>query len=73
MRKKKLLLSALAVLTAVCLFTGCGQQGEKTAAQETNKNEITVGVTPGASEEIMEVVIKEAEKAGFNKSFKRIW
>ena len=70
MRKKKLLLSALAVLTAACLFTGCGQQGEKTAAQETNKNEITVGVTPGASEEIMEVVIKEAEKEGLTVHLK---
>lgn len=54
---KKLMIAAAAALAIVAFAAGCGS--EKKAA-----NEITVGVTAGSSEEIMEVVAKEAEKQG---------
>lgn len=61
MRCKKIVLIALALVAAASLFAGCGNQSNS-ASQE--KKEITVGVTPGASEQIMDLVTKEAAKEG---------
>lgn len=60
MKLKKLIAIALTVVAAAIL-TGCGSQNTGTTQE---KREITVGVTPGASEEIMDVVVKEAAKDG---------
>lgn len=65
---KKIVLAVVTIITAALLLAGCGTQ----SAQNTNgaaeakaeKKEITVGVTPGSSEQIMEVVAKEAAKDG---------
>ena len=55
MRCKKIVLVALALVAAASLFAGCGNQSNS-ASQE--KKEITVGVTPGASEQIMNKIIR---------------
>lgn len=62
MNWKKVTIFALTILTAVGLLAGCGSKSGNTATQE--KSEITIGVTPGSSEQILEVVAKEAEKQG---------
>lgn len=62
MKFKKLIVLALTVITAAGLMAGCGSQSTSQAPQE--KKEITVGVTPGASEQIMEIVKQEAAKDG---------
>ena len=63
MKLKKVLLGLVSVLAAASLLTGCGN--DKTAdksAAPAEKKTITVGITPGDSEQIMEVVKKEAAK-----------
>ncbi len=61
---KKLLISAVAALAIAGFVAGCGGGAKKDA------NEITVGVTAGSSEEIMEVVAKEADKQGLKVNVK---
>ncbi|MCH4166353.1 MAG: MetQ/NlpA family ABC transporter substrate-binding protein [Megasphaera sp.] len=71
MKLKKLIAIALTVVAATAILTGCGSQNTGTT-QSQEKKEITVGVTPGASEEIMDTVVKEAAKDGLTvhvKSF----
>ena len=71
MKLKKVLLGLVSVLAAASLLTGCGN--DKTAdksAAPAEKKTITVGITPGDSEQIMEVVKKEAAKQGLNVEVK---
>lgn len=63
---KKLLISAAVVMAAAGLIAGCGSH----SGTKADKNEITVGVTAGSSEEIMEVVAKSAEKQGLKVNVK---
>lgn len=65
MKVKQWLVAILAVLTAVAVLVGCGSSTDsKDAGKSGEKKEITVGVTPGSSEQIMELVVKEAAKKG---------
>lgn len=63
MNWKKSIFVAAAALAAAGIIAGCGSS-ENTAPAAANKKEITVGVTPGYSEPIVEFVAKEAEKQG---------
>ncbi len=68
MNMKKLVIAGLAALTAVAVFAGCGSQKE--AAAPAEKSKIVVGITPGTSDQIMEVVKKEAAKQGLEVEVK---
>ncbi len=69
MKLKRILLIAVSLITALAVLVGCGSNtSEGGAAGE--KKEITVGVTPGSSEKIMELVVKEAEKQGLKVNVK---
>lgn len=61
---KKLLIAAVATIALAGLITGCGGQSTK------EKNEITVGTTAGASEEILQFVSQESEKQGLKVNVK---
>lgn len=60
MNIKRLLVLGLALIAAVAVLAGCGSD----TASSGEKQEITVGITPGFSEEVMEEVVKEADKQG---------
>jgi D-methionine transport system substrate-binding protein len=62
MNLKKIAIITFVLITTASLFAGCDNQNINSASQE--KKEITVGVTPGSSEQILEVVAKEADKQG---------
>lgn len=70
MKFKKLTITAIAVITAMAVFTGCGSNTDSSKAAPAEKNEITVGITPGSSEQIMEVVKEEAAKQGLKVNIK---
>lgn len=59
---KKILVGVFALVTLLGLV-GCGSE-KKEAPKSGEKKEITVGVTAGSSEEVLEFVAKEAEKNG---------
>lgn len=63
MKLKHILIAAAAAAAIVGTLAGCGG-GEKKAEAPKEKTEITVGVTPGYSESIMEFVVGEAAKQG---------
>ncbi|WP_302221931.1 MetQ/NlpA family ABC transporter substrate-binding protein [Acidaminococcus timonensis] len=69
MKLKKWIAGAVAVLALAGLTTGCGSSDKKAAAPAEKKT-ITVGITPGYSEEVMEVVKKEAAKQGLTVEIK---
>ena len=70
--KKKLLFLSAAALMAAAVISGCGSSQDKApaSAAKAEKAEITVGVTPGPYEQIMEVVTKEAGKQGLKVNVK---
>lgn len=68
MNVKKIVVLALAVITTAAILTGCGSQ--KASAPAAEKKEITVGVTPGSSEQILEIVAAEAAKQGLTVKVK---
>lgn len=70
MQVKKWLVAALAIVTTVGVLVGCGADTSKTAAAPAEKKEITVGITPGSSDQIMEIVKKEAAKQGLTVNVK---
>lgn len=70
MKIKRFILAALAIITAMALFTGCGSNSDSNKSANAEKNEITVGTTPGSSEEIMEFVKEEAAKQGLKVNVK---
>lgn len=61
---KKLLITAVAAIALAGFISGCGSQAP------ANKNEVTVGTTAGASEEILQFVAKESEKEGLKVNVK---
>ena len=63
MNWKKTILITLAAAAAAGMISGCGDS-KKDIPAAAEKKEITVGVTPGYSEPIVEFVAKEAEKQG---------
>lgn len=62
MKLKKWIAAAVAVLALASLVSGCGS--DKKAAAPAEKKTITVGITPGYSEQIMEVVKKGSRQTG---------
>lgn len=70
MKLKKFIAGAISVLALASLVGGCGDSGKKNAAQPAEKKTITVGITPGYSEQIMEEVKKEAAKQGLTVEIK---
>ncbi|WP_299413204.1 MetQ/NlpA family ABC transporter substrate-binding protein [uncultured Dialister sp.] len=69
MNWKKTLALSLAVLAVAGTISGCGGD-KKDAKAPAEKKEITVGITPGYSEKVMEFVAKEAEKQGLKVNIK---
>lgn len=69
MRFKKTLALSLAALLAAGTFAGCGNDKQEAKAP-AEKNEITVGITAGYSEQVMEFVAKKAEKEGLKVNLK---
>jgi len=67
MNFKKTIALSLAALAIIGL-AGCGGGDKKAASSAASsaqvKNEISVGVTPGYSEEVVEFVVGEAKKQG---------
>ena len=61
MNWKKTLALSLAALAVAGAISGCGGD-KKDAKAPAEKKEITVGITPGYSEKVMEFVAQEAEK-----------
>ena len=70
MKLKKWIVAALAIVTTVGVLAGCGADTSKQSAAPAEKKEITVGITPGSSDQIMEVVKKEAAKQGLTVNVK---
>ncbi len=69
MNFKKTIALSLATIACVGFLAGCG--GEKKAASApAEKKEITVGITPGYSEQVMEFVAKEAAKQDLKVNIK---
>ncbi len=64
MSMKKWLLGVLAAAAVIGTVSGCGSSPSASSAAPSAKSEITVGVTPGPYEQIMEAVTKEAAKEG---------
>lgn len=63
MKLKKWIMASVMVLAAAGFMAGCGS-AQKAGSTAADKNEITVGVTAGSSEQILEFVSKEAAKQG---------
>ena len=69
MKLTKAIALSLAALVAAGAITGCGDQKKETKAP-ADKKEITVGITSGYSEQVMEFVAKKAEKEGLKVNLK---
>lgn len=69
MNWKKTLALSLAALAVAGAISGCGGDKKDTKAS-AEKKEITVGITPGYSEKVMEFVAQEAEKQGLKVNIK---
>lgn len=67
MKFTKVLAISLAGLAIIGL-SGCGS--DKPAAVSSDKKEITLGITPGYSEQVAEFVVQEAEKEGIKITLK---
>lgn len=65
MNFKKTLIISLAALAAAGFIAGCGSSSET-----KEKTEITVGTTPGYSEDVAEFAAKQAEKEGLKVNIK---
>lgn len=69
MNWKKTLALSLAALAVAGAISGCGGD-KKDAKAPAEKKKITVGITPGYSEKVMEFVAQEAEKQGLKVNIK---
>ena len=69
MKLTKAIALSLAALVAAGAIAGCGDQ-KKEAKAPADKKEITVGITSGYSEQVMEFVAKEAERDGLKVNLK---
>lgn len=70
MNFKKSLALGLAAFALVGAIAGCGSDDKKSAPAAAEKKEITVGITPGYSEKVVEFVAKQAEKQGLKVNIK---
>lgn len=70
MKFTKVIIASLAALAIVGAVSGCGGKESSSSASSAGKGEITVGVTPGYSEQVLEVVKQQAEKQGLKVNIK---
>lgn len=70
MKLKTTIALSLAAIAFAGVISGCGGDKKPAASSAAVKNEISVGITPGYSEQVMEYAAKEAAKQGLNVNIK---
>ncbi|HJI72763.1 MAG TPA: MetQ/NlpA family ABC transporter substrate-binding protein [Veillonellaceae bacterium] len=70
MKLKTTIALSLAAIAFAGVISGCGGDKKPAASSAAVKNEISVGITPGYSEQVMEYVAKEAAKQGLTVNIK---
>lgn len=70
MKLKTTIALSLAAIAFAGVISGCGGDKKLAASSAAVKNEISVGITPGYSEQVMEYVAKEAAKQGLTVNIK---
>ena len=70
MKLKTTIALPLAAIAFAGVISGCGGDKKPAASSAAVKNEISVGITPGYSEQVMEYAAKEAAKQGLTVNIK---
>lgn len=70
MKLKTTIALSLAAIAFAGVISGCGGYKKPAASSAAVKNEISVGITPGYSEQVMEYAAKEAAKQGLTVNIK---
>lgn len=70
MKLKTTIALSLAAIAFAGVISGCGGDKKPAASSAAVKNEISVGITPGYSEQVMEYAAKEAAKQGLPVNIK---
>lgn len=70
MKLKTTIALSLAAIAFAGVISGCGGNKKPAASSAAVKNEISVGITPGYSEQVMEYAAKEAAKQGLTVNIK---
>lgn len=70
MKLKTTIALSLAAIAFAGVISGCGGDRKPAASSAAVKNEISVGITPGYSEQVMEYAAKEAAKQGLTVNIK---
>ena len=70
MKLKTTIALSLAAIAFAGVISGCGGDKKPAASSAAVKNEISVGITPGYSEQVMEYPAKEAAKQGLTVNIK---
>ncbi|UYJ17229.1 MAG: MetQ/NlpA family ABC transporter substrate-binding protein [Veillonellaceae bacterium] len=70
MKLKTTIALSLAAIAFAGVISGCGGDKNPAASSAAVKNEISVGITPGYSEQVMEYAAKEAAKQGLTVNIK---
>lgn len=70
MKLKTTIALSLAAIAFAGVISGCGGDKKPAAFSAAVKNEISVGITPGYSEQVMEYAAKEAAKQGLTVNIK---
>ena len=70
MKLKTTIALSLAAIAFAGVISGCGGAKKPAASSAAVKNEISVGITPGYSEQVMEYAAKEAAKQGLTVNIK---
>lgn len=70
MKLKTTIALSLAAIAFAGVISGCGGDKKPAASSAAVKNEISVGITPGYSEQVMEYAAKEASKQGLTVNIK---
>ncbi len=70
MKLKTTIALSLAAIAFAGVISGCGGDKKPAASSAAVKNEISVGITPGYSEQVMDYAAKEAAKQGLTVNIK---
>lgn len=70
MKLKTTIALSLAAIAFAGVISGCGGDKKPAASSAAVKNEISVGITPGYSEQVMEYAAKETAKQGLTVNIK---
>lgn len=70
MKLKTTIALSLAAIAFAGVISGCGGDKKPAASSAAVKNEISVGITPGYPEQVMEYAAKEAAKQGLTVNIK---